>query len=270
MQTYKFFPILALAVLLSSCVDQPLAPIEYGVSHSRNPASQSANDYYDASLSSSSPSRKEEGKKKEEKHSAAPVPLSKEIYHEVIEGETVDSIARKYNMSKEELIRVNDLEPPYRLEELQLLLIPKNQSVQVKKNAAIASTEPARGSKVSKMPTKGRIVSNFGEKYMGAINQGINISAPMDSDVALVSSGEVIHSGYDPKFGNLVIVKSDQGNIFEAYAHLGDLQHNVGDKLTAGQIVGRVGTSGKVTKPQLHFAVRRGKIPIDPVEYVKN
>jgi murein DD-endopeptidase MepM/ murein hydrolase activator NlpD len=276
MQTFKFSQVLILAFLISSCVDQPPAPIEYGTSHSRNSDSQNGNEYYDASLkASSSPSKKrtiwgdKEYKEKDDKQGSAGItPSGKDIYHEVIEGETVDSIAKKYKISRDELIKINDLEAPYQLEELQLLLIPKN-TVKVTKSTA-SSAPSSNANKVSKMPVGGRIVSNFGEKYMGAVNQGINISAPLDSDVALVSSGEVIHSGFDHKFGNLVIVRSNEGNIFEAYAHLSDLKHKVGVNISAGQIVGHVGTSGKVTKPQLHFAVRRGKIPIDPVEYVKN
>lgn len=275
MQTFKFLPAIFFALALSSCVDQPPAPIEYGTSHSRSPDSQNANEYYDASLKASSKKKKtiwgdrEYKEKDDDQGSKGVVHSGKDIYHEVIEGETVDSIAKKYNVSREELIKLNDLEEPYQLEELQLLLIPKGKSL-LKVSAKSPAPKPQIGAKISKMPVGGRIVSNFGEKYMGAVNQGINISAPLDSEVVLVSSGEVIHSGYDRKFGNLIIVKSNQGNIFEAYAHLSDLQHKVGDTLRAGQVIGHIGTSGKVTKPQLHFAVRRGKIPIDPVEYVKN
>lgn len=276
MQKFKFILVIFSSFFLSSCVDQPPAPIEYGTSHSRNSDSQNGNEYYDASLeaSKSYPRKKtlwggKEIEDKEDNSSTPIVATGKDHYHEVIEGESVDSIAKKYNISREVLIKANDLEEPYQLEELQLLLIPKGHKLDVKKKPTSKITSVSM-KKISVLPVNGKIVSNFGEKYMGAVNQGINISAAQNSEVKLISSGEVIHSGYDPKFGNLIIVRSNGDNIFEAYAHLSELKYKVGEELEAGSIIGNVGTSGMVTKPQLHFAIRRGKIPIDPVEYVKN
>ena len=138
---------------------------------------------------------------------------------------------------------------------------------EVKKKPVVASKRISlRG---GKLPVEGKIVSRFGQKYLGAINQGINISAPMDANIYSSSSGEVIHSAYDPKFGNLIIIKSHDEDIFMAYAHMADLNYKIGQNIVEGQVIGHVGQTGKVTKPQLHFAVRKGKIPIDPVGYLK-
>jgi murein DD-endopeptidase MepM/ murein hydrolase activator NlpD len=272
----RYLLVLLVSFSLSGCLYQQPAPIEYGSSV----AQKTSDDYYDAS------SKKEEkikvttfwgGKEvKEKKKEIEEKPLmlseeatGKEIYHEVIEGETIDSIAKKYGIARSVLIKKNDLEPPYVLEELQLIMIPPKGSIdpiEIKKKPVDTKVAPARA---GKMPVEGKIVSSFGQRYLGAINQGINISAAMDADIFSSSSGEVIHSAYDPKFGNLIIIKSHDEDIFMAYAHMTDLSLKVGQNIAEGQVVGHVGQTGKVTKPQLHFAVRKGKIPIDPVGYLK-
>lgn len=268
---FRCFLVLVVSFTLSGCLNQAPAPIEYGSS-----SKSKSEDYYDAS------SQDQEdkpiiktiwGKKEVKEEKEKPLMLGenatgKEIYHEVIEGETIDSIAKKYGISREVLIQKNDLEPPYVLEELQLIMIPPRGVVSsiVKKKPVVTNVTSSRG---GKLPVSGKIVSKFGQRYLGAINQGINISAPMDVDVYSSSSGEVIHSAYDPKFGNLIIVKSHDEDIFMAYAHMTDLSFKIGQNIVEGQAIGHVGQTGKVTKPQLHFAIRKGKIPIDPVGYLK-
>lgn len=275
MYFYRLILTIIATTILSGCLNQAPAPIEYGSSSSK----EKPEGYYDAASEAKEEKpkiktiwgKKEVKEKKEEK----PLMLGdnatgKEIYHEVIEGETIDSIAKKYGVPRDVLIKKNDLEPPYILEELQLIMIPPKGSSSVetlKKKPVVTSqkVEPRMG----KLPVEGMIVSRFGQRYLGAINQGINISAPIDAKVYSSSTGEVIHSAYDPKFGNLIIVKSHDEDIFMAYAHLTDLKYKVGENIVEGQVIGNVGQTGKVTKPQLHFAVRKGKIPIDPAGYLK-
>lgn len=288
MYFYRYCIVLLLSFSLSGCLKQPPAPIEYGSS----PAKAKSEDYYDASseIVEVKPKsttfwgekevieEKPEAQEEEKPLSLVSNKNGKEIYHEVIEGETLDSIAKQYGVSKETLIKKNDLEPPYELEELQLIMIPPKGSIpevkkkQVETKLPDKTTPPAATPVVSgagKLPVEGSIVSKFGQSYLGAINQGINISAPMGTDVYSSSNGEVIHSAYDPKFGNLIIIKSHNEDIFMAYAHMSDLSLKVGERVVEGQVLGHVGQTGKVTKPQLHFAIRKGKIPMDPVGYLK-
>lgn len=118
-------------------------------------------------------------------------------------------------------------------------------------------------------PIDGQIISKFGEIYMGKKNSGINILAPVGSDIKAVSDGAVIFAGEDPKFGNLIVIKHNKGDMFSAYAHMNDIILKEKSLVKAGQVVGHVGKTGDVTKPQLHFAMRQGKTPVDPLKYIK-
>jgi len=283
--SYAFFT-------LSSCVTQSPAPIEHG-SESSAKSSASEVGYYDAAIEEKGSVKEfwggeeiqekknnidiieEEKDQKSLGYKTDPsIPIrTNDITHEVIEGETLEYIAQKYGVSKELIIAKNNLAAPYKLEELQILKIPPQNEISVEigdivtSNKAVVDTIANTASSI-RMPVEGKILTKFGENYQGSVNQGVNIAAPMGSEVQAVESGIVMHSGFDTKFGNLVIIKSNEGDIFTAYAHMNDLNLTNGEAISVGQVIGHVGQTGKVTSPQLHFAVRKGKIPIDPVAYL--
>ena len=143
---------LPLLFILSSFVTQPPAPIEHGSSGNSSKPSASEGGYYDTPIESKGKLREfwgdkevtdqvaehkpEEQKEDEDKIAIVqPLPVQAEIQlrkadisHEVIEGETLDSIAKKYGLSRESIISKNKLNPPYQLEELQILKIPPQNS----------------------------------------------------------------------------------------------------------------------------------------------
>jgi murein DD-endopeptidase MepM/ murein hydrolase activator NlpD len=117
-------------------------------------------------------------------------------------------------------------------------------------------------------PVEGAVVTKFGAKTEHGTSKGINISAPEGTKVVASANGKVIYADYDATFGNLVIIKLDNKNIVLSYAHLEDLTVTKGTTLKQGEIVGYVGTTGKVKGPQLHFAMREGKNAIDPLKFL--
>ena len=118
-------------------------------------------------------------------------------------------------------------------------------------------------------PVRGRILANYGSSSAeGGRNDGINIAAPLGTPVRAVDAGVVAYAGNELKgFGNLVLIKHANGWI-SAYAHLDDVGLKPGDKIAAGQVIAKVGESGGVAEPQLHFELRRGKKPVDPKEFL--
>jgi murein DD-endopeptidase MepM/ murein hydrolase activator NlpD len=117
-------------------------------------------------------------------------------------------------------------------------------------------------------PVNGLVVSRFGPKKGGLRNDGINIGVPEGTSVYATQEGEVVYAGNELKgYGNLVIMKHPEGYL-SAYAHLKDITVTKGEAIPQGGRVGYVGKTGNVLEPQLHFGLRKGKIPVDPVEYL--
>lgn len=113
-------------------------------------------------------------------------------------------------------------------------------------------------------PVQGRVISRYGPKAGGLHNDGVNIAAPRGTAVRAAENGVVVYSGSDLKgFGNMVLVKHADGYV-TAYAHTSDVLVQRGDRVRRGQAIARVGSTGNVDRPQLHFEIRKGRKAINP------
>ena len=117
-------------------------------------------------------------------------------------------------------------------------------------------------------PVRGRIISSFGSKPGGNRNDGVNLAVPEGTAVRAVESGTVIYSGNELKgYGNLVLIRHEDGWV-SAYAHNSSLDVKRGDTVRRGDVVAKAGSTGTVNQPQLHFELRRGNKPVDPMLYL--
>ena len=289
MKNYSFYILLYLAVTtLSGCaVTKQQAPIEYHHGSSNLGDSKSLNENTVTVVSNdgeiiSSRSEVEELQEvikpnlDDENYivpESKPVELNyKIIEHRVKEDETIQEIAANYQQTVNEIAEINDLSPPYNLEEFQILKIKVPKDFIQKPIVTIKSKEiPARQAPEAAdyiPPVTGTVIAKFGQKTEHGTNKGINISADEGTKVVASASGKVIYADYDATFGNLVIMKLDNKNIVLSYAHLASLIVAKGATLKQGDIVGYVGHTGKVKQPQLHFAIREGKNAVDPLKFV--
>lgn len=289
MKNYSFYILLYLAVTtLSGCaVTKQQAPIEYHHGSSNLGDSKSLNENTvtvvsnDGEIISSKPEIEEmqEVIKPNLDNENYIVPESKPvelnykiIEHRVKEDETIQEIAANYQQTVNEIAEINDLSPPYSLEEFQILKIkvPKDfiqkPIVTIKSKEIPAKQLPEAADYIP--PVTGTVIAKFGQKTEHGTNKGINISADEGTKVVASASGKVIYADYDATFGNLVIIKLDNKNIVLSYAHLASLIVAKGAALKQGDIVGYVGHTGKVKQPQLHFAIREGKNAVDPLKFV--
>lgn len=116
----------------------------------------------------------------------------------------------------------------------------------------------------------GTVISRFGSKPDGRQNDGINIAAPAGSLVRAAENGLVVYAGEDlAAFGRMLLVRHADGYL-SAYAHNDTLLVARGDVVQRGQPLAKVGSSGEVVEPQLHFEIRRGKAPIDPLKMLRD
>jgi murein DD-endopeptidase MepM/ murein hydrolase activator NlpD len=133
---------------------------------------------------------------------------------------------------------------------------------------AAAEPPPPRNSTTFLWPVRGRVLQGYGAGPGGTHNDGINIGAPRGAAVQAADGGVVAYSGNELRgYGNLILIKHANGWI-SAYAHCDLILVKTGQKVARGQVIARVGATGNVSEPQLHFELRRGKKSVDPNEYL--
>ena len=130
---------------------------------------------------------------------------------------------------------------------------------------AAIPTPPPRGGSTFLWPVQGRLVTSYGPKDGGLHNDGINIAAPRGTPVRAADNGVVVYVGNELRgFGNLILIKHAD-NWVTAYAHNDTSLVARGNKVTRGQTIARVGSSGNVSEPQLHFEIRQGTRAVNPM-----
>jgi murein DD-endopeptidase MepM/ murein hydrolase activator NlpD len=117
-------------------------------------------------------------------------------------------------------------------------------------------------------PVRGKVITSYGAKTNGKANDGINLAVPEGTPVKAAEDGVVAYSGNELKgYGNLVLVRHSNGYV-TAYAHASELLVKRGDPIKRGQIIAKSGQSGEVGSPQLHFEIRKGSSPVDPLQFL--
>ena len=112
-------------------------------------------------------------------------------------------------------------------------------------------------------PLRGEVLSDFGPKTAGQRNDGVNIQAGAGEAIRAAASGDVVYAGDQvPGFGNLVLIKHADGWV-TAYGHLSKVEVRMQQKVSQGQEIGQVGSTGGVAEPQLHFEVRYAPNPLE-------
>ena len=103
-------------------------------------------------------------------------------------------------------------------------------------------------------------------------HKGLDIGVPTGTPVQSVKDGKVVFAGNGGGYGNLVVVEHADGT-FTKYAHLNEINTQVGAEVKAGDVIGKVGSTGNSTGPHLHFEVRKGDYNngavLDPEKYLE-
>jgi murein DD-endopeptidase MepM/ murein hydrolase activator NlpD len=235
--------------------------------------------------------------------------------HQVESGESLYTIARRYNVTAQAIIQANGFSSPDKIYVGQKLVIPGKASqlaalgpkgdkpavvAPVEKPVEkVASVDPAAttpltpvkpleaksaekpvakvdaakpleqpkvepvlsGADKFRWPISGRVITDFANSK----GTGINIEAPEGAAVRAAENGQVIYVGSGVEgYGNLILVRHPNGYV-SAYAHLASMSVAKGAVVNRGDALGTVGQTGSVSRPQLHFELRKGATPVDPV-----
>jgi lipoprotein NlpD len=219
------------------------------------------------------------------------------VTHVVKRGETIYRIARTYGLDPRELMEVNGLVDPRQLEVGAELFIPgatrQLEVAALPARPASGATKPtspaderdratfdvppalpgARPREVAQArehalqwPLKGVLYSKYGLRQ-GQRHDGIDIAAPEGTPVGAAADGTVVYAGRQSGYGDIVIVRHAR-DLLTVYAHASAILVRQGEAVSAGQPIARVGRSGRTSGPHLHFEVRQGTRPANPLLYL--
>lgn len=119
-------------------------------------------------------------------------------------------------------------------------------------------------------PVRGRVIASFGSKPNGKHNDGINVAVPMGTSVKAAENGVVAYAGSELEgYGNLILIRHANGWV-SAYAHNDEILVKRGDEVRRGQVISKAGKTGSVSQPQVHFELRKGSQPVDPLKHLSN
>ncbi len=167
------------------------------------------------------------------------------------------------------LAKVESRDVPPKIEKASLTqsaaIAPKPAVVapaQAAPHADDKTADAASASPEFRWPARGRIIHGFNG------NDGIDIALPEGTPVKAAEAGVVAYAGNELKgYGNLVLIRHPDGFV-TAYANNGEIDVKRGEMVKRGQVIAKSGQTGNATSPQLHFEVRKGAKPVDPVHYL--
>jgi murein DD-endopeptidase MepM/ murein hydrolase activator NlpD len=224
--------------------------------------------------------------------------------HVVAPGETLTKIAHQYGKSVAEIAKANNILPYSKISIGDRIVIPgarissgKPEADQAAAASKLTNTKPVASNVPTqsaslvtpstetpgtdtaakaaveatpgfRWPVRGRIIAGFGPKPNGQQNDGIDVAVPENTPIKAAEDGVVAYAGSELKgYGNLVLVRHPNGYV-TAYAHAKELLVKRGDQIKRGEVIAKSGQSGNVDAPQLHFEVRKGSAPVDPMQFL--
>jgi murein DD-endopeptidase MepM/ murein hydrolase activator NlpD len=123
-------------------------------------------------------------------------------------------------------------------------------------------------------PVMGILRGGYGRREdpfsgQGTYHRGVDISAATGTAIRVTADGVVSFAAWYSGYGKLVVI--DHGNGMETYyAHLSKFDVMAGQEVRQGEILGRVGSTGRVTAPHLHYEVHIGRAPVNPYKFLAN
>lgn len=197
--------------------------------------------------------------------SVLPKPYPKGVYHAVLKGQTLWRIAKAYNTDIREIIEVNKISDPSKIDKGQMIFIPGAKRTISGKIKVPTQKQSKRG---YVWPVRGRVVSYYGSKIDKVKNKGIDIEAKEGQVLVAARSGKVVFCDEKVKgLGKTIIIEHDNG-YSTLYANNSSIMVACGDYVRQNQPIAKVGSTGRTKRPKLHFQIRKGHEPQNPFYYL--
>ncbi len=178
-------------------------------------------------------------------------------------GDTLWSIAQRHKTLVSVIQKLNGIDDPRFLKVGMNLKVPalaeSGDATQALADSSKANSTPRKISNSKyplSWPTEGVITSRYGHRW-GRNHDGIDIGAPQGTPVHAADGGLVVFAGLHKGYGNLILLKHLSG-LVTVYAHNHRNVVRKGQSVKRGQLIAKVGQTGRATGPHLHFEVRQG------------
>lgn len=202
--------------------------------------------------------------------------------HTVQDGETGLSIALDYGVAWSAIAAASGIDPKKPIKPGQKLIIPTMTNGAAPVPAASPSPTPSAAPSPAatlppdtakaprfEWPVRGEIVRKFAARGgKTAFHDGVDMAGGKGDAVRAAAAGKVIYAGPGPQEYGLTVIVYHTGRWTTTYAFLDKITVKEGEKVKAGERVGKLGQTGIAKQPSLHFEVRRNKLPQDPVRHL--
>ena len=173
-------------------------------------------------------------------------------------GDTLWGLANQYNVTTEAIMNANKRHDD-RLAIGEKLIIPGGRH-----RAAYTASRAIQARFI--WPTSGEFTSPYGYRW-GRIHAGIDVANDPATPVRAARAGRIVYAGWQSGYGNTVVI--DHGSDYSTlYAHLHSFAVAVGNYVQTGQFIAYMGNTGNSTGTHLHFEIRVGDKPVNPMNYL--
>ncbi len=188
----------------------------------------------------------------------------------VKDGDTGFGIAMDVGVPWVAIAQASGLDPKAPVKPGQVLTIPTISHGAAPPPQAAAAPTTLRDTPAPRWawPVKGNIRRAFNASTGDLKHDGIDIVAAQGTAVRAAAGGQVIFAGQGPEEYGLTVILFHGGKWTTTYSFLDKVTVKEGDTVKPGERIGLVGETGLATSPQLHFEIRRNKVPLDPKRYL--
>lgn len=186
------------------------------------------------------------------------------VWIEETDTERLDYIIKTYGSCEKNIILINGSD--YR--SLDKIFLPLSDSylAYIKSKGTAQSGNSVCGDFDWPIMTFDRVTSTFGKRW-NAFHEGIDIPAGKGTPIAAAGSGRVIAARFMENYGLTVWIEH-RDNMVTRYCHASEILVKEGDIVTKGQVIAKVGSTGNSTGNHLHFELRYGDFPMNPLDFL--
>lgn len=205
------------------------------------------------------------------------IPAVDALVYKIVDGDNFWTVADQFGVTEEEIVKANPDVDPQAVQIGELIIVPGGNIENVRpllasRAASSRRASPAQTGRLVQYPVWGSVTDYFGWRTHPVYgtrhyHDGTDFNAEIGTPVAAAADGTIIMAQYYGGYGRAIKVDHG-GGVVTMYAHLSSYAVDVGQEVSAGQVIGYSGNTGTSTGPHLHFTLVVDGTPVDPLDWL--